>query len=68
MGIVHSSQGVLKPVSYDLMSEPAIVGNLAKITLAGKTKINWQEMVDNYDLIRDAIEQVIQILYFSYGS
>ena len=59
MGIVHSSQGVLKPVSYDLMSEPAIVGNLAKITLAGKTKINWQEMVDNYDLIRDAIEQVI---------
>ena len=59
MGVVHSSKGVLKPVSYDLLSEPAIVGNLAKITLAGRTKIDWQGMVDNYDLIRDAIEKVI---------
>ena len=59
MGVVHSSKGVLKPVSYDLLSEPAIVGNLAKMTLAGRTKIDWQGMVDNYDLIRDAIEKVI---------
>ncbi len=59
MGVVHSSRGVLKPVSYDLLSEPAIVAQLAKTTLAGRTKINWQALMDNYDLIRDAIEKVI---------
>ena len=36
-----------------------IVAHLAKTTLAGRTKINWQALMDNYDLIRDAIEQVI---------
>jgi len=58
MGIVHSSQGVLTPISDKLLSEPAIVCRLAKATLQ-ESKVDWKKMTANYDHIRDAIEQVI---------
>jgi len=59
MGVVHSSKGILAPCSVELLSEPAIVCRLAAKTLGSKTSVNWNEMAANYDLIRDAIEQVI---------
>lgn len=59
MGIVHSSQGVLPPVSDQVKSEPAIVANLAKATLGKNSKVNWDQMISHYDHIRDAIEKVI---------
>ncbi len=55
MGIVHSSQGTLKPKSTMLKSEPAIVAGIAN-TLFDDEQVNWQGMIDNYDLIREAIE------------
>ncbi len=58
MGVVHSSQGILKPVSKQLKSEPAIVAHLAKATMPDSL-IDWDKMMANYDHIRDAIEQVI---------
>jgi molybdopterin-dependent oxidoreductase alpha subunit len=60
MGVVHSSQGVLDPPSDQLMSEPAIISRLAQAVLDQKDEFKWQEWSENYDLIRDEIEAVIQ--------
>lgn len=59
MGIVHSSQGILPPVSESVKSEPAIVAGLAKATLGSSSKVDWDQMISNYDHVRDAIEKVI---------
>lgn len=59
MGVVQSSQGILPPCSDQLLSEPAIIAGMAKATLGSNSKVNWTELADNYDLIRDKIEQVI---------
>ena len=59
MGVVHSSKGTLPPCSTQLLSEPAIVAQLAIHTLGNKSKVDWEQMVSNYDYIRTAIEQVI---------
>ena len=59
MGIVHKSQGGLSPASEHLISEPDIVARLAQATLGKDTKVEWEAMVNNYDLIRDAIEACI---------
>jgi len=59
MGIVHSSRGRLKPASELLKSEPEIVARLARGTLGDHDEINWEEMVDNYDVIRDRIARVV---------
>jgi len=61
MGIVHSSQGRNKPASESLLSEPSIVCNLGeKMDLnIGDSKIKWNQLSENYDLIRDLIEETI---------
>jgi len=59
MGVVHSSQGIFKAVSKHLLSEPAIVCEMAKATLGEKSKVDWDLMKSNYDHIRDAIEATI---------
>lgn len=51
----HGSRGKTNPASPALLSEPAIVGGIAKATL-GKTKVPWDAWVGNYAEIRDAIE------------
>ena len=58
MGIVHSSQGTLKPKSEHLKSEPAIVAELSMKLFEDK-KIDWDKLISNYDYIREAIEQNI---------
>lgn len=60
MGIVSSTKGVLEPCSDSLMSEVAVVCNIAYATLKGKTKINWLSYVDDYDLVRDDIQEVVE--------
>ena len=59
MGIINSSRGHLAPASPTLRSEPAIVAGIATATLRAKTTVPWDELVANYDLIRDRIERVI---------
>jgi len=59
MGIVHSSKGVIPPASKQLKSEVAIVCNLAAETLGDKVPTKWLAFADNYDSIRDKIEEVI---------
>lgn len=59
MGIVHSSQGNLQPISKHLMSEPMIIARLAQETLGSKATFDWIRMASKYDLIREAIADVI---------
>jgi anaerobic selenocysteine-containing dehydrogenase len=56
---VQSSQGVLKPISRQLLSEPVIVCKLARATLGNRSKINWDKYSLHYDAIRDDIERTI---------
>jgi len=58
MSMVHASSGKLKPASPLIRSEPAIVAGMARATLK-QTKVNWMELVTDYDLIRELIEQTI---------
>ena len=58
MGIVHTSEGRLKPASSDLRSEPWIIAQLADSTLE-ESSINFLEQVDDYDKIRDLISQCV---------
>lgn len=59
MGVVHTSQGVLRPSSRNLKSEPAIVAGVAMATLGQHSKVDWNRMIENYDHIREGIEQTI---------
>ena len=59
MGVVQMSRGTLTPASPHLMSETAIVCNLAAETLNGRTTVDWRGCCANYDRIRDHIERTI---------
>ncbi len=59
MGVVQESRGVLAPASPHLMSETAIICNIAAATLGGRSSVDWLGLCANYDRIRDHIEQVI---------
>ncbi|UTW66167.1 FdhF/YdeP family oxidoreductase [bacterium SCSIO 12643] len=59
MGVVHGSQGNLKPLSQHLKSEPTIIAEIAQATLKSNTKTDWGSFKTNYDLIRDKIEATI---------
>jgi molybdopterin-dependent oxidoreductase alpha subunit len=53
----HGSRGRVRPASDELLSEPAIVAGLAKATLAGRGKVDWDAWVGDYALVRAAIER-----------
>ncbi len=60
MSMVHASEGKKEPASDQLMSEPAIVAEMALATLDSDSgKIHWDAMRDSYDYIRERIEEVI---------
>ncbi|MGB3424533.1 MAG: FdhF/YdeP family oxidoreductase [Castellaniella sp.] len=58
MSMVHASAGKLKPASEFLRSEAVIVAGMARATLPA-SKVNWLELIDDYDRIRDLIERTI---------
>jgi molybdopterin-dependent oxidoreductase alpha subunit len=59
MGVVQRSRGVLEPASPHLLSEPAIVARLARVTLGNRSVVDWEGMLGSYDRIRDAIARVV---------
>ncbi len=59
MGIVHTSRGTLEPPSDDLLSEPVIVARLATDTLGERSTVNWMELVEDYDRVREHIAAVV---------
>ncbi len=56
MGRVHRSSGVLKPASEMQLSEPCIVAGIAQATLGTSESIDWNWVVEDYDRIRNLIE------------
>ncbi len=56
---VHGSHGQVPPVAPGLLSEVAIVCELAKATLGDRVAVDWQGMRDDYDVIRDHISHVV---------
>jgi molybdopterin-dependent oxidoreductase alpha subunit len=59
MAVVEAWHGRLRPASEYLLSEPAIVAGVARAVLGNRSKIDWDRLVGDYDLIRDHIEQVV---------
>jgi len=59
MGIVHTSRGNLDPPSEQLLSEPVIVARLATATLGQRSTLNWMQLVEDYDRVRDLIAQMV---------
>src|SRR5271167_2997026 len=59
MGIINPSRGLFKPASPRLLSDVAIIANLAHATLGTRTTTNWLGFVADYNLIRDGISRVI---------
>lgn len=59
MGIVSSTKGVLEPCSDTLLSEVAVVCGIANATLNKRSKVNWLQYKDDYNLVRDDIAEVI---------
>ncbi len=60
MGIVSSTRGILEPCSNKLLSEVAVVCGIANATLKDRTKINWLQYKDDYDLVRNDIAEVVE--------
>ncbi len=58
MSMVHTSEGINKPASEHLLSEPSIVACMAIASLPN-TKIDWAGLVSDYNRIRDKIERVL---------
>ncbi|BAN25682.1 FdhF/YdeP family oxidoreductase [Caballeronia insecticola] len=58
MSMVHISYGMNKPASPNLLSEVAIVARMAQATL-GSSKVDWLAHANDYSLIRDGIEKVL---------
>src|SRR6202008_3720783 len=56
---INRSHGFFPPASPHLMSDVAILANLAHATLGSRTTTNWLGFAADYNLIRDAISRVI---------
>jgi molybdopterin-dependent oxidoreductase alpha subunit len=56
---VQQSKGIFEPLSEHLRSEPWIIAQLAKAVLGGKTTVEWDALVSDYDRIREAISRVV---------
>ncbi|MCV7254928.1 FdhF/YdeP family oxidoreductase [Mycobacterium hackensackense] len=59
MSMVHLSRGNLHPPSDQLRSEVAIVCQLARALLGPGHPVEWEAFNTDYDLIRDAIAEVV---------
>ncbi|WP_182084124.1 FdhF/YdeP family oxidoreductase [Aureimonas sp. ME7] len=58
MSMVHGSGGINAPASPHLLSEVAIIAGMAEATLGSGT-VDWRALSDDYDRIRDLIEDTI---------
>ncbi|WEY42202.1 FdhF/YdeP family oxidoreductase [Paraburkholderia sp. SUR17] len=61
MSMVHASAGRNAPASDHLRSESAIVAGMARAAMGHASRVSWEQLVANYDRIRDAIETVFPI-------
>jgi anaerobic selenocysteine-containing dehydrogenase len=66
MSMVHASAGLVHPPSKQLKSEVAIVCGIAKAMLRDDG-IDWSGFEQDYDLIRDRIEDVFPTLFRDFN-
>lgn len=59
-GVVQKTQGILEPPSQNLMSEPAIIANIAHYTIGDKSKVDWLSLTQDYDQIRTFIQATVK--------
>ncbi|SDK08106.1 oxidoreductase alpha (molybdopterin) subunit [Actinopolyspora mzabensis] len=59
MSVVHGSRGRLEPASPDLLSEVAIVAELARTLLGEDHPVPWREFENDYDRVRESIARVV---------
>ncbi|MEQ6118691.1 FdhF/YdeP family oxidoreductase [Reichenbachiella sp. MALMAid0571] len=59
MGMVHTTEGMLKPRSEYLLSEPKIIAKIASLTV-GNDVVDWESLIENYDNIRDLIAKSVK--------
>ena len=57
---VQMTHGILEPASEYLRSEPWIVGKLAQTVLRNESTVDWQAMIENYDVVRDSIARCVK--------
>jgi len=55
---IHASRGKHRAASEHLLSEPRIVGEIAKATLEPNPRTPWDAWVGDYALVRDEIEAI----------
>lgn len=60
MGRVRQSRGLLKPASENIKSEPEIIAELANTYFEGNHSMDWKAMGEDYELIRQQIDNVIR--------
>jgi anaerobic selenocysteine-containing dehydrogenase len=65
---IHASRGKATPASEHLLSEPAIVGALAKQILPPNPKVDWDAWVADYSKIRDAIEETYPQFFANFNA
>ena len=56
---VVRTQGSLKPISDTLKSEAQIVAGIATALFGADSALNWQQLAEDYDIVRDYIAQAI---------
>jgi molybdopterin-dependent oxidoreductase alpha subunit len=66
MSMVHASTGLVQPPSKQLKSEVAIVCGIARATLLNDG-IDWCAYEENYDVIRERIEDVFPALFRDFN-
>ncbi|HWT72242.1 MAG TPA: FdhF/YdeP family oxidoreductase [Oxalicibacterium sp.] len=67
-GCMHGSRGVAEPAADTLLSEPAIVAELAKRIVPSTVKVNWDEWVGDYSKIRDAIAETYPDIFHDFNA
>ena len=60
MGKVQPSQGVLTPISDQLMSEPSIIAQLGRACYGEEDAIPWSDYDQDYNTIRADIAKVVE--------
>src|SRR5450830_556915 len=66
-GRMHGSHGVAKPASPHLLSEVAIVAEIAKRILLPNPKVNWNAWSADYGRIRDAIAATYPDIFHDFN-
>jgi molybdopterin-dependent oxidoreductase alpha subunit len=66
-GCIHASIGRTEPASQHLLSEPAIIAELAKATLPPNAKIDWDAWVADYSKIREAISETYPEIFHDFN-